>query len=101
MTLGLSQLPVYFGYSYYEILYEADLYSSIAEIYKQSVDILSTSLILMTIGAVIIGFVVNIKSKYIIWTSLIIGILVSAISFLLFGLGGVYLFQAEIASFLW
>jgi len=70
--------------SYYNIMSEASTFSSQAEYYNQGKSIMTTSLILMTISAVIIAFIVSIDVKKYILISMVIGILVSMIAIYMF-----------------
>lgn len=84
------------GFTYYDILDEADSYAQIQETYEQSLQIMSTSLILLTVSGVIIAFVVSIDKKIYMWITMILAAAVSIIGLYLFALSFGYLFQANI-----
>ncbi|MHA1270691.1 MAG: hypothetical protein ACTSPY_12935 [Candidatus Helarchaeota archaeon] len=89
------------GFSYYDILNEADTYLLISETYQQSVSIMSTALVLLTVASVIVTFIVSIDDKLFIWTSLIIGIIVLIIGFWMFFLSFGYLTRANVMVVWW
>ncbi|MHA1311908.1 MAG: hypothetical protein ACTSQO_13420 [Candidatus Helarchaeota archaeon] len=80
------------GYDYYMLLSDAYYYKINAQIYDQTSEILTTALVLMTVGAVVVAFVVSINQKTYIYTALTIGIIVSIISIWFFGLGITYFY---------
>ncbi|MHA1750958.1 MAG: hypothetical protein ACTSYZ_01190 [Candidatus Helarchaeota archaeon] len=89
------------GFTYYEIVNEADKLSQIAGTYDQSGSIMTTALVLLTVAGVIIAFVVSIDQKIFIWITLIIGAIVALIGLYLFDLSFLYLSKASIMAIYW
>jgi len=89
---GEGGMPV----DYYMLLSDAYWYGVYAETYQQSVEIMTTALILMATAAVIIAFVVSIDIKKYIYISLAVGIIVSIVGIWLFGLAFIYLVKANL-----
>ncbi|MBD3230992.1 MAG: hypothetical protein GF329_22625 [Candidatus Lokiarchaeota archaeon] len=87
--------------NYYSLLSDAYYYELYSKTYQQSVNIMSNAVVLMAIGAVVIGFVVSITPKKYIYASLMIGAILSIIGIWFFGLGFYYLFKANLFVYWW
>ncbi|MHA1266907.1 MAG: hypothetical protein ACTSRS_16840 [Candidatus Helarchaeota archaeon] len=76
--------------SYYEMQFITTDYEWLADSYSQCAKTLTSALLLLTISAVILAYVVSISGKYYIWVSLTLGIIVSII--------GIYMFYSGVMS---
>ncbi len=87
--------------SYFNLLSTADHFSTIAEVYEQASSIMGISLICMAISAVIIAFAVSIRGRKYIWISIVLGIVVTIIAMVMFGVSVQYSIQALELEFGW
>lgn len=87
--------------NYYQLLSDAYYYGLYSDTYQQSVNIMSTALILMAVGGVVVGFVVSITPKKYIYASLIIGAILSIVGIWFFSLGFYYLLRANLFILWW
>ncbi len=78
--------------SFWDISWIAGDYEWIAELYDESHNLMSTAVLLMTISAVVLAFVVSIKGNKYVWISLLVGIIVSCI--------GIYMFTTALTAYM-
>ncbi|HUX99644.1 MAG TPA: hypothetical protein VMV49_08830 [Candidatus Deferrimicrobium sp.] len=78
-------------YTYETLLSNATSYAANADLHDQAISIMSTSILLLAISAVIIGFLIQVKLKKLNWISLLIGIFVAIIALYMFGLALFYI----------
>jgi len=83
-------------FDFYALLSDAYNYKLNSDVYDQAVNIMTTALVLMTIGAVIIAYVVSIEHLKYIYTSLLIGLIVSLMGVILFVMSYQYLIAANL-----
>ncbi len=70
----------------------------ILEFYYDSIDAITSALLLMTIAAVVLGFVVGVPGKKYIWMSLIIGLFVSILAIFIFVTGVQQYMDAQVMA---